>query len=182
MWIRQRKRFVYFLQSFADLCSFAVSGKSQGVTLADDRRLNWEDHDRIHAEREEFADQDAFNRKQLDTLDTLSGFVRRLDLQLKESEGLGVILNDNTKQMIWELMRNSLESTDSLFGMLDCELCLVALSNCIFDVLQNLMAALHAPLPATYQHRTTTSPNQQRSRLTVEAAHRMNCSHPESLY
>jgi len=68
----------------------AHSGKSQQITIENNKgRLTQEEIERMVREAEEFASSDEAQRKRIEALKSLSGFVFGLKSQLGDQEGLG---------------------------------------------------------------------------------------------
>ncbi|KAF8523888.1 heat shock protein 70 family [Hysterangium stoloniferum] len=77
------------------------TGKSQQIVISNDKaRLSQEEIDRMVQEAEEFASEDEAQRKRVEALNGLSGFVFGLKSQLADQEGLGGKLSDEDKKTI----------------------------------------------------------------------------------
>lgn len=97
------------------------TGKSKSITITnDERRLSAEDIERMVAEAEEFADEDAAIKKKIESMNALqSEFGRRLGLtadfvfslksQVNDPEGMGGKITEDDKKSILEAIKEKTE-------------------------------------------------------------------------
>ncbi|KAI0830132.1 heat shock protein 70 [Trametes gibbosa] len=86
------------------------TGKSESITIKNEKgRLSPEEIERMVKEAEEFAAEDEAQRKRIEALNSLSSFVYGLKTQLADQDGLGGKLEDEDKQSILEVVK---ETTD----------------------------------------------------------------------
>lgn len=77
------------------------TGKSKSITITnDERRLSPEDIERMVAEAEEFADEDAAIKKKIEAVNGLQNFIFSMKSQVNDAEGLGGKLSADDKKTI----------------------------------------------------------------------------------
>ncbi|KAL0579737.1 ATPase with role in protein import into the ER [Marasmius crinis-equi] len=89
------------------------TGKSQSITITnDDSRLSKEDIEKMILEGEKFAEQDQLQRKRVESLNTLSGFVYSLRDQVNDQGGLGGKLRSDDKKALLDVIQEGIEWID----------------------------------------------------------------------
>ncbi|NXD32256.1 BIP protein, partial [Spelaeornis formosus] len=86
------------------------TGKTKSITITnDERRLKQEDIDRMVAEAEEFAEEDAAMRKKIEAMNALQNFVFSIKGQINDAEGLGGKISEDDKQTILAAVKEKTE-------------------------------------------------------------------------
>ncbi|BEJ17040.1 hypothetical protein CspHIS471_0604410 [Cutaneotrichosporon sp. HIS471] len=86
------------------------TGNAQSITITNDkRRLSPEDIERMVAEAEEFADEDAAVKKRIEAKNALENFVYTLRGQLKDKESLGGKLDKSDKAELEDALKEKEE-------------------------------------------------------------------------
>ena len=85
------------------------TGKSKSITITNNDRLSPEDIERMVAEAEEFADDDAAIRKKVEAQNSLQNLVYSLKAQLTDTEGLGGKLSEEDKETISAAIKEKAE-------------------------------------------------------------------------
>ncbi|KAK1925850.1 heat shock protein 70 family [Papiliotrema laurentii] len=86
------------------------TGKTKSITITNDkRRLKQEDIDRMVAEAEEFAEEDAAMRKKIEAMNALQNFVFSIKGQINDAEGLGGKISEDDKQTILAAVKEKTE-------------------------------------------------------------------------
>ncbi|KAG0707143.1 heat shock protein 70 family [Suillus ampliporus] len=89
------------------------TGKSESITITNEKgRLSKEDIERMVREAEDFASEDEFNRKRIESLNALSSFVYGLKSQLGDQTGLGGKIDDDDKKTILAAIKEATEWID----------------------------------------------------------------------
>jgi heat shock protein 5 len=89
------------------------TGKSESVTITNDkRRLTPEDIERMVAEAEEYADEDAAVRKRIEAQNQLQNLIYSLKQQASDSEGLGGKLDATDKKAILDAVKEKSDWLD----------------------------------------------------------------------
>ncbi|TFK25540.1 heat shock protein [Coprinopsis marcescibilis] len=82
-----------------------ATGKSESITIKNEKgRLSQEDIDRMVAEGEKFAEEDALHRKRSEALNGLSSFVYSVKSQIADKQGLGGKLSKKDKVALNEVL------------------------------------------------------------------------------
>jgi len=90
------------------------TGKSQQITIENNKgRLTQEEIERMVREAEEFASEDEAQRKRIEALNSLSGFVFGLKSQLGDQEGLGGKISDEDKKTILAAVKETSDWIDA---------------------------------------------------------------------
>ncbi|KAL1413130.1 ATPase with role in protein import into the ER [Vanrija albida] len=90
------------------------TGKSESITITNDqRRLSPEDIERMVQEAEEFADEDAQQKKRIETMNALQNFVFTLKSQLADDKGLGGKLDAADKKTITDALKTTQDWLDA---------------------------------------------------------------------
>jgi heat shock protein 5 len=86
------------------------TGNAQSITITNDkRRLSDEEIERMVAEAEEFADEDAAFKKRVEAKNALENFVYTLRGQIKDKEGLGGKLDKSDQAELEEALKEKEE-------------------------------------------------------------------------
>jgi heat shock protein 5 len=89
------------------------TGKSESITITNEKgRLSKEDIERMVQEAEDFASEDEEQRKRIEALNALSGFVYGLKGQLADTEGLGGKLEADDKKTILAALKDTTDWID----------------------------------------------------------------------
>jgi heat shock protein 5 len=111
---RERECIVRHRQCDVELTSSCFSGKSESITITNEKgRLSQDEIDRMVREAEQFAAEDEAQRKRIEALNSLSSFVYGLKTQLGDQEGLGGKLSDEDKKTILAAVKETTEWIDS---------------------------------------------------------------------
>lgn len=89
------------------------TGKSNSITITNDqRRLSPEDIERMVAEAEEFADEDAAIKKRIEAQNSLQNFAFSLKSQVNDAEGMGGKISEDDKQIILDAVKEKIDWLD----------------------------------------------------------------------
>ncbi|WOO76812.1 Endoplasmic reticulum chaperone BiP [Vanrija pseudolonga] len=90
------------------------TGKSESITITNDqRRLSPEDIERMVQEAEEFADEDAQQKKRIENMNALQNFVFTLKSQLNDEKALGGKLDAADKKTILDALKEKQDWLDA---------------------------------------------------------------------
>lgn len=86
------------------------TGKSESITIKNEKgRLSDEEIERMVKEAEEFAAEDEAQRKRIEAMNSLSNFIYGVKNQLADQEGLGGKLEDEDKQTLLAVVKETTE-------------------------------------------------------------------------
>lgn len=92
------------------LNSPCFSGKSESITIKNEKgRLSQDEINRMVAEGERFAEEDAIHRKRQETLNNLSGLVYGAKSQIADKEGWGGKLTAEDKKSLEDILKEGVE-------------------------------------------------------------------------
>ncbi|KAK0482600.1 heat shock protein 70 [Armillaria novae-zelandiae] len=86
------------------------TGKTESITISNEKgRLSQEEIDRMVVEGEIFAEQDRLQKEQIEALNSLSSFIYGLRGQLNDQEGLGGKLDASDKNIVSEVIHETID-------------------------------------------------------------------------
>ena len=86
------------------------TGKLESITIKNEKgRLSDEEIERMVKEAEEFAAEDEAQRKRIEAMNSLSNFIYGVKNQLADQEGLGGKLEDDDKQTLLAIVKETTE-------------------------------------------------------------------------
>jgi heat shock protein 5 len=87
-----------------------AGGKMESITISNDKgRLSKEDIERMVAEAEQFADEDAATRERIEARNGLENYAFSLKNQLADDEGLGGKIESDDKKTIQDAIKETLD-------------------------------------------------------------------------
>jgi len=90
------------------------TGKSEKITItADKGRLSEEEIERMVKEAEEFAEEDASQRKIVEARNKLEGYAYNMKNQINDEEKIGGVISDEDKETIEEAVTEAIDWLDS---------------------------------------------------------------------
>jgi heat shock protein 5 len=120
-----------------------ISGRTQEIVIQNERgRLSPDEVDRMVAEAEAFAAEDAAARLRIDALNELSSYVFGLKSQTEDTNGLGGKLGERDKQTLRETLATAVTWIDGHGG--------AATSEEIYDRLAEVRAVVNPITTALY--------------------------------
>lgn len=88
---------------------YVFSGKSESLNIRNEKGPLREEVDRMVAEAEAFAAEDAQHRKQIEGLNNLSAYVYGLKGQMSDKDGLSGRLDDDERKTILDVLQETTE-------------------------------------------------------------------------
>ncbi|ORY30566.1 heat shock protein 70 family [Naematelia encephala] len=90
-----------------------ATGKSASITITNEkRRLDKDEIERMILEAEEFADEDAANRKKVEAQNSLQNMVFSLKAQVNDAEGMGGKITEDDKETILAAVKEKADWLD----------------------------------------------------------------------